>query len=150
MVSSHEAADDSATRALIELAEPYDCTVTVDEESMSIDIVGPPGTCRLSLSVHEDNELGFVVGEAEIWFALYIGDASAAERAEIAGDIVSAVLRGRISEDIWTRDGNIVVSQVTFLDTGRKHHRQDRFGGFGAPDRRITHSAYPFRFGADR
>lgn len=148
-MSSHETADDPATRALIELTAPYDCTVTVDEESMSIAIVGPPGTCGLSQSVHEDDELGFVVGEAATWFALYIGDASAAERAEIAADIVSAVLSGRISEDIWTRDGKIVRSQVTFLDTGEKHHWQVRFGGSGAPDRRITYSAYPLRTGAD-
>jgi len=148
-MDSHETADDPATRALLEQATAYGCTVTVDEEELAAHLVGPSGTCKLTLIVHEEDELGFVVGEGETWFASYLGTSDPAERAEAASDVVEAVLAGRISEEIWTRDGKTVRTRVTFLDTGEKYHWQYRLGKLGPPDRRNTFDPYPARPAAD-
>lgn len=147
-MDSPETADDPATRALLEQATAYDCTVTVDEEELAAYLVGPPGTSKLTLSVHEDNELGFEVGEAT-WLSLYIGDADAAERAEGARYVATAVLTGRIVEEVWTRDGRIVRTRLMFLDTGETYHWQYRLGKSGPPDRLNTFDPYPARRAAD-
>lgn len=148
-MDSHEAADDPATRALLEQAAAYDCTVTVDEEELSAYLVGHPGTSKLTLSVHEDDELGFQVGEAT-WISMYIGDADATVRAKGARYVAEAVLTGRIVEDVWTRDGKAVRTRLTFLDSGDKYHWRYRFGKSGPPDRRNTFDPYPARPIADQ
>jgi hypothetical protein len=100
------------------------------------------------LSVYDDVELGFEVGEAT-WLSMYIG-ADATDRAEVAADVVTAVLADRISEEIWTRDGKTVRTRLTFLDTGEKWNWQYRFGKVGPPDRRNTFDPYAERAAAEK
>lgn len=136
--------EDAAAVALIRSAEPYVNELGINYDDMWAELRGGEGTCSLFMSYHEEDQVGFQIGQY-LWHDAYFGSYDQDARAREVAHVTKAVLEGAIVESLWRRAGRVVKAKVVLRDEQEIWWQHGLIPIFGNPIEVNRYSSYAIK-----